>query len=205
MLTARNAARLLRRLARAREGAIAVEFAFTFPVLLIMLFGMVELENLVATQHRMFTAGSSIDAVIGRIPSLTTASETNIFAAATDIMGSTASSPPNLRVSQVIITNTGTPKYEWSDVQGAAYTPYARCAKSVLPQLLSANAPALASGQRVLVAEIQYTWASPFSYVLKQPIVLNSTTVISPRAGDVNRDWGGGSTSDTLSPACTGS
>lgn len=194
---------LLRRFTRARAGAIAVEFAFTFPVLLIILFGMIEVEQLVTTQHRMANAGASIDDVIGRLPTLTTPGEANIFADAGDIMGSTAASPPSLRVSQIIITNQNTPKYEWSDVQGSAYAAYARCATSTLPQLASANAPTLTAGQRVLVAEIQYTWKSPLSYVLKQPVVLKSTTIISPRTGEVNRDWGGGSTSDSTTPACS--
>ena len=205
MLSLRAHRSLLARFGRSSGGAIAVEFAFTFPVLLIMLFGMIEVEQLVTTQHRMANAGASVDDVIGRLPSLTTASETNIFAAAGDIMGSTATSAPNLRVSQIIITNTGTPKYEWSDVQGTVYTAYGRCAKSVLPELQSTNAPTLAVGQRVLVTEIQYTWNSPLNYVLKQPVVLHATTILSPRAGEVTRDWGGGSTSDTLTPACTGS
>ena len=205
MLTAQPRPRLLRRFGRASGGAIAVEFALTFPVLLIILFGMLEVEQLVTTQHRMANAGASIDDVIGRLPSLTTSTEANIFAAAGDIMGSTAATAPNLRVSQIVITDTGAPKYEWSDVQGSVYTAYARCAKSVLPQLSASTAPSLTTGQRVLVAEIQYTWSSPFSYVLKQPIVLKSTTILSPRTGDVNRDWGGGSTSDSLTPACKGS
>ena len=205
MLSLRTPRHTLRRFGRSSAGAIAVEFAFTFPVLLILLFGMIEVERLVTTQHRMANAGASIDDVIGRLPSLTSPSESNIFAAAGDIMGSTAAIAPNLRVSQIVITNAGTPKYEWSDVQGSVYTAYARCAKSVLPALQSANAPTLTVGQRVLVTEIQYTWQSPLNYVLKQPIVLNSTTIISPRTGDVNRDWGSGSTSDALTPACTGS
>ena len=205
MLRLRPHRSLLGRFRRSSKGAIAVEFAFTFPVLLIMLFGMIEVEQLVTTQHRMANAGASVDDVIGRLTSLTTASETNIFAAAGDIMGSTATTTPNLRVSQIIYTNTGTPKYEWSDVQGSVFTAYARCAKSVLPQLSSANAPSVAVGQRVLVTEIQYTWNSPLNYVLKQPVVLKSTTILSPRTGEVTRDWGGGSTSDTLTPACTGS
>lgn len=205
MLSLRPRRWLLGRFARSSDGAIAVEFAFTFPVLLIMLFGMIEVEQLVTTQHRMANAGASVDDVIGRLANLTTPTETNIFAAASDIMGSTAATAPNLRVSQIIITNTGTPKYEWSDVQGSVYTAYTRCAKAVMAQLQSANAPSLAAGQRVLVTEIQYTWQSPLNYVLKQPVVLHSTTILSPRTGEVTRDWGGGSTSDTLTPACTGS
>ena len=202
MLTRRPSPSWLRRFARASQGAIAVEFAFTFPVLLIILFGMIEVEQLVTTQHRMANAGASVDDVIGRLPSLTTAAETNIFAGAGDIMGSTAATPPNLRVSQIIINSNNLPKYEWSDVQGSAYSPYARCATSTLPQMVSANAPALTVGQRVIVTEIQYTWKSPLSYVLKQPVVLKSTTILAPRTGDVDRVWSSTSDSDTLNPSC---
>ena len=178
------------RFARAREGATAVEFAFTFPVLLIMMFGMIELGQLLVTQRRTENAGASIGDVIARLDTLTTVKKTDIFAAATDIMGSAATAPPNLRISQIIIMPNGTGRYEWSDSQGTTLPAFAHCAVVTSPQVLQMqqSGAALAAGSHLLTSEVRYTWNSPFGYVAKAPITVSSFSVLSPRVGSVSRE-----------------
>ena len=181
---------LLQRFARAQSGASAVEFAFTFPVLLIMLFGMIELGQLLVTQRRVENAGSSIGDVIARLDTLTTVKKTDIFAAASDIMGASATTAPDLRISQIIILPNGSGRYEWSDAQGTSLPAYAHCVPVTAPQVLQmqASGAALAAGSHILTSEVRYVWSSPFSYVMKKPITVSAFSVLSPRVGSVLRE-----------------
>jgi Flp pilus assembly protein TadG len=180
----------LRRLPAAREGAAAVEFAFTFPVLLIMLFGMVEIGQLLVAQNRLNNAGASIGDVIARLQTLDNPTEAGIFNAAADIMSTAATTAPDLRVSQVMVLSNGGLRYEWSDAQGTSMPAYAHCATANIAQLNAIQAnnnTKLAANSRVLVTEIRYTWSSPLNYVLKQPVKLFAQTLLSPRQGSVTR------------------
>ena len=181
---------LLARLLRAREGAVAVEFVFTFPILLLMLFSMVEIGNFLLVKRRLNTAGSSVGDVIARMSQIDTPTITDIFNAGGDIMGAATATPPDIRVGQVVVTPKGTFAYEWTDAQGTSMPVYAHCTATTLTQLTALQAQTatqLPTGARVLVAEMQYTWNSPLNYLLRKPIVIKSTSVFSPRQSSITR------------------
>ncbi len=174
----------LRRFLRARDGAAAVEFAFTFPILLTLLFGMIEVGQLLVAKHRADNAGSSVGDIISRLSSLTSTQETDIFNAATDIMGSAAVRPPDLRVSEIFVMPNGSLRYIWSDAQGSSMPPFSHCAAATLPQM---SATVLTPGSYFVLSEVRYAWTSPFSFVLKNGVTLSSASVLSPRTGSVTR------------------
>ena len=178
---------LLTRFRGATEGAIAVEFAFTFPVLLFLLFGMVETGQLVQTQHRIDNAGASIGDVVSRYAAIATSDETDIFNAATDIMGANAAVPPDLRISQIVMTPSGVLKWDWSDRQGIYFPSHAHCDPVVISEVQGLNAAPITPGSNVIVSEVHYKWSSPFNYVLTKPLDLKSATILSPRNGSVSR------------------
>ena len=174
----------LRRFLRAREGAAAVEFAFTFPILLTLLFGMIEVGQLLVAKHRVDNAGASVGDIISRLSSLSTTQETDIFNAATDIMGSAADRPPDLRVSEIWVKPDGSLRYIWSDSQGSSLPPFAHCAAASLPQM---SATVLTPNSYFVLSEVRYAWTSPLNFVLKDGITLSSSSVLSPRTGSVTR------------------
>jgi Flp pilus assembly protein TadG len=174
----------LRRFLRARDGAAAVEFAFTLPVLLFLLFGMVELGQLLVAKHRTDSAGSSVGDIVSRLSSVTNTQEQDIFAAASDIMGSSAVRPPDLRVSEIYVMPNGSLRYIWSDAQGSSMPAFTHCAAASLPQM---SATVLTPGSYFVLSEIRYAWNSPFNFVLKNGVILSSTSVLSPRTGSVTR------------------
>ena len=174
----------LRRFLRARDGAAAVEFAFTFPILLTLLFGMIEVGQLLVAKHRADNAGASVGDIISRLSSLSNTQETDIFNAATDIMGSAAVRPPDLRVSEIWVKQDGTLHYIWSDAQGTSMPPFSHCALASLPQM---SATVLTPNSFFVLSEVRYSWTSPFSFVLKNGVTLSSASVLSPRTGSVTR------------------
>lgn len=190
--------RPIRRLGADEGGAAALEFALVFPVLLIMLFGVVEIGSLIVTSRRTDNAAASVGDLVTRFGTLTTAQENGLFAAATDILGGGAAAVPDLRVSQVMVTAKGTKVYDWSDVQGTNLAAHAHCSLLSSADAARITPLNLTTGDYVVVSEVRYTWNSPLHSVLPVPLVLNNLNVLSPRAGSVVRDYG-----TTPPAACT--
>ncbi|MBE7217108.1 MAG: pilus assembly protein [Caulobacteraceae bacterium] len=175
------------RFVAATGGATAIEFAFCLPVLLVLLFGMIEVGQLMVVQHRSDNAAGTVGDVISRNDKLTDSQETDVFAAASDILGSSVTGKPDLRVSQIGVNAAGIAHWDWSDRQGSWFTAYQHCAVLNPSDVRGLSLVALAPGAHLLVSEIHYTWSSPLDFVLQKPIDLGATILASPRRGQVTR------------------
>ena len=176
-----------RRFLSATGGATAVEFAFCLPVLIALLFGMVELGQLLVVQHRSDNAAGTVGDVIARIDKLTDAQEADIFAAAGDILGGAVTGKPDLRVGQIAVGADGAPRWDWSDRQGGWFAAEAHCAQVKVSEVHGLDSSQLAPGAHLLVSEIHYAWSSPLDFILQKPIELTATVMASPRRGQVTR------------------
>ena len=192
------APRRTRRFWADRRGAAALEFAIVFPVMLVMLFGEVELGQMLVANRRADNAASTVGDIVARLGQMNDLQQAAAFTAATTLMAGASTGAPDLRISEVGVTSSGTKKYWWSDAQGTSLPAHAACDTLNTKDAAKLSGVSLAAGSYVILSEIQYSWRSKLHYVMKTPVNLYYENVLNPRASQVIRVRGGTST-----PSCT--
>jgi len=162
-----------------RRGAAGVEFAIIAPGMIALLFGMIEVNELVAASNRAQVVATALADVTSRDVSVTTPEMTGLFDAAGTIIFPGSAANLKMRVTSVKMVSAGKGEALWSD--GRALAPYAVGATIDLPP--SIDNPC--SGPSVIYAEVQFDFTSPIGMVLgskSYPIAQNM--VMCPRVVD---------------------
>ncbi|PHZ84878.1 TadE/TadG family type IV pilus assembly protein [Paremcibacter congregatus] len=158
--------RFMQRLRRSDKGTMLIEFAFLFPITLIMLLGGFETFRLLMAHRKANMTAMSIGNLISQNKVLSNAAVSNIFDAVDNIM-----QPLELKgngqilVSYVIGTNTGTTIT--LQCRGTADTTYASKIGAVNNEADLARLPGnftLAEFETVVVSEVVYRY---------KPVIIN--------------------------------
>ena len=113
--------------------------------------------------------------------SVTTANLTDMFAAATTILAPFPTATLKLRVSSITGDSSGTPKVDWSSVQGSGQVALTKAATVTgLPTGLIS-----AAGDNVIMAESTYTYNSTVPFVLKNGLTFTEKFYLRPRSVSV--------------------
>lgn len=136
-----------------RRGVAAVEFALTFPIMLTLLVGMVEVATTVQSLMRYNLSVHTVADLVSRCRTVNAADLTDDFMAAALIINSTKTLPPDISLVAASVSFDGT--------SGTASIDWIRGAGASIPS----NATVLASaagkgtkGSSVIVAGIQYSY-----------------------------------------------
>lgn len=168
---------LFRSFVRDRRGAAAVEFAIIAPGMLGLLFGMIELNEMVTADNRVQNVAGSIADVISRDVAVTTTEVTNVFSAASTIIFPGSASGLKMRVSSVRLTGAGRGEVLWSD--GSGFGPHVAGSNIDLPSTVEDPC----SGPSIIYAEVSYDYRSPIGLIFGTgPIALTETSVMCPRS-----------------------
>lgn len=92
---------------RAGQGVAAVEFAMVLPVMIAMLLGLTEVTSGVNMDRKLAILSRSLADLSARIPKITTAEMSNIFAAASAVMQPYGASTTQMVVSSVRVKQVG--------------------------------------------------------------------------------------------------
>lgn len=166
-----------RRLLDSRDGAVAVEFALIFPVMLTLFFGSFEVTNLLSANLKMTAAAASAAELAAGATSLTPAQLDSFGAAATLVM--TPLAPSGLKLAFASVVNggpAGTPVVAWHYEQNGA-------APIASHGLDDAALEKLGSGSVILV-QATYDYSSPVSFVLSKTYTLTDDAYAAPRSVD---------------------
>lgn len=153
----------------------AIEFALIFPLMAAILLGSVETSQVLEAKRKETNVASTVADLVAQEKSVDNADITNIFQGATMLLSPFDTSTLQVVVTSVINDSDGNPVVDWSDGYNAtARTP-------------GANMPAdfpddvVVTGSSVIVAEVTYSYTSPYGWNITGPITMRDTYYCRPR------------------------
>lgn len=158
---------------RDARGVSVVEFALILPVMLIMIFGTVEISNLMIADRKLVSATSTTADLFAQTKTVNNAEVADIFLAGRAVMQPLNLSTLSFVVSSVVADAGGVTRVDWSDGYGAA---------GLAPGSLFALPPGLiAPNQSVIVVESRYNYVSQLGKLIIAPIPLTDRFFLAPR------------------------
>lgn len=164
---------LLRRFARDTRGVSAVEFALILPVQIALLFGTVEIANVLIADRKTAIVASATADLVAQVQAVNDADMGNIFNAADAMMQPFDPAFISIVIISVVADNGGITSVAWSDARNA--TAYAPGASYTLPPGI------VGPNESVIVCEVQYSYQSDFGDLLAGTVMLTDKFYLAPR------------------------
>lgn len=156
---------LFRRFRAARAGSAALEFAIIAPMMVFLLFGSVDLLDVLNANKRVQNAAASIADVVARDTEVSNSEVTGFWAALDVLMFPDSGANTRLRVTSVNIVNSSTARVVWSEGHGMS--------ARVVNSTVTLPAAMMTPGTSVIMAEAAYSYSSPLGFLLPGPITLH--------------------------------
>jgi Flp pilus assembly protein TadG len=166
----------LRRFRRREDGVSAVEFALILPIMLILLFGCIEVGDALTIDRKVAHVASTLSDLVTQSKSVTSNDMTSIFGAAGLIVSPYSSSALKMKVSGVSVDKNGKATVAWSAASN----------DKALTKGDPITVPAAIATPNtfVVVSEVHYPYQPTVGYVMTGSFDLRSTFYLRPRASD---------------------
>jgi Flp pilus assembly protein TadG len=172
----------VRRIIRDRRGLAALEFALLAPMMVLVLFGSIELTELLATNRRAENTTASVADIISRDTTVDDDEIADLWTAGTALMFPNSAAPLRMRISSVRILSTSNAEVLWSDGHNG-YAPRASGSAVTLP------AGMMIPNTSIIMAESVYRYTPPIGVFLDVALDLEHVEYRRPRVADpVTRD-----------------
>jgi Flp pilus assembly pilin Flp len=166
-----------RRIWRNRTGVAAVEFALIAPLMVLLLFGVVEVSELLNTNRRVENTAASIADVVARDTIVDDDDIDDLWAAIDPLMYPEAAGPMKVRVTSVLITSATEAEVGWSK----GHNGFAGLAKGAA---FSLPAGLMVPDTSIIVAEVSYAYTPAINVVLGNALTLAHKEYRRPRVVD---------------------
>ncbi|MEH6694032.1 MAG: TadE/TadG family type IV pilus assembly protein [Hyphomonas sp.] len=175
------------------RGVSAVEFALIAPVMILIYFGCIELSFLMRIDRRVTSTSASLGDLTARLSTVTDQDMHEMFAAAKVMMQPYDAADSSLRITSLVDNGDGKAKVAWSDAYNLT---------ALAPGTQVTVAPGIVpSPGSVIMAEVYYTYQSPFAYVLQNERTISDTFYLRPRrVNEINRTHTGNNDGKSLGP-----
>lgn len=170
----------LRLLLRDTRGLAALEFALILPMMVVVLFGSVELTEVLTTKSRVENTAAAMADVVSRDTVIEDDEINDLWAASGTLMYPNSAVPLKLRVTSVQVETPTRAVVLWSEGHNG-YT--ARSAGSVM-SAPSLPAGLMIPGTSVIVAETDYRYTPPIGVFLDVAFDLKHIEYRRPRIAD---------------------
>jgi Flp pilus assembly protein TadG len=162
------------------QGISAIEFAFIAPVLVLVYFGCIEISFLMRIDRRVTSTSASLGDLTARLAVATDDDMAEMFQAARVMMQPYDATNAHLRITSIVDKGDGVAKVAWSD--GYKMNAYAKGATVTVP------AGIIPSPGSAIMSEVEYTYTSPFTFVLGTDTVVKDKFYLRPRrVNEINR------------------
>jgi len=164
---------IFRKIFADQKGVAATELAFVMPVLMGLIYGVVELGNALLLDRKVTAAIQTAADLVAQERAMDTTAVNEIFDAMDRIIAPYSPDAASYVISSVIMTPQGQTEVDWSDARGsAAGTPGA--AMAVPPGLVI-------EGDSVIVAEVSYNFDPILGDTLVSGFTISDAAYLKPR------------------------
>lgn len=163
------------RLLQAREGTVAIEFAFIAPLLILLFLGTIELCNALICRQKVTTMAASAADLVAQDEAMNTAQINDVFSAVNAIMYPFPTSGSKMIITSIKQDPNHTGQYivDWSQ----AYNTTAR----VKGAPITVPTGVVTTNGTVILGEISYTYTPPSNSVIKAPFTMSDSFYARPR------------------------
>lgn len=167
----------IRRFARAEQGLAALEFAIILPMMVFVLFGSVDLIDMLGANKRAQNFTASLADVVARDTEVSDAEVTGLWAAGDILMFPDSSAGMQVRISSVSIVTASNAQVVWSEGHGG-YA--ARTANSTV----ALPAAMMNPGTSIIMTETIYAYTPPLGILFTGTTQMTHTTYRRSRLVD---------------------
>ncbi len=165
--------KLLRKFRKAKSGIVAVEFAFVLPVMMVLVFGAIEVTSALVCKADVSNMASTAADLIAQESSVGTSDMNNVFASMTSIIYPYTTNGMQIVITSVVDDGKGGGMVDWSKTNtGTART---KGASVPVPTGL------ISTGGSVILTEVTYAYTTPSNYLIQLPIQMANTFYTRPR------------------------
>lgn len=185
------------RLSRDTSGIAAIEFAMIVPLMLVMIFGTIEISSGVAVDRKVSMVAQTMADLASRYTSVSSTDLTNFTTIANAMMTPYSSTPLHMTVTEVYINpTTGLGRAQWSTGYAVRATGSTVPVPAALVGRDSSNN--VLANQYLLFAEVSYLYTPAVGYVMgKAGVTLSDQTYTRPRQGNCVQYTGTSTTATT--------
>ncbi len=157
--------RRLSRFASARKGSAALEFAIIAPMMVMLLFGSVDLLDVLNANKRVQNVASSLADVVARDTEVSDAEIAGLWSAVDVLMFPSNGDNVNIRISSIMIESASTARVVWSEGHGM---------DERQPGTTVTGLPAamMNPGTSIILAETTYAYEAPLGFLLENGVTL---------------------------------
>ncbi|WP_322186173.1 TadE/TadG family type IV pilus assembly protein [Fulvimarina sp. 2208YS6-2-32] len=171
--------------ARARDGAVAIEFVLVLPILVLLYLGAFEGSKLFEVSRKANTATETIGDLVGRTRSVTLRELNNIFDVARAIISPFDPGELDVQISAISIDPQGKATVDWSRKRSGAGTQsmpgLAKGSPYALPPDLKATGNLF-----YIIVDTRYSYHSPLIHsVIASSLDIDMTYGIVPRLSSI--------------------
>jgi len=173
-------ARLVRCLRRSESGTAAVEFALILPVMLLVYIGTLEASTLITMDRKIQSVTGAVGDLVSRADTtLTAATLTDYFKAASGILTPYPTTDLIQVVTQVEVKTDGTTRTDWSrQYANGVLTTLPNTARKIPPEMVN-----ISKGKYIIVSESRMSYLPLYGIVFKTAIPLYRENYYIPRFG----------------------
>lgn len=160
---------------RAREGTVAVEFAFIAPLLITLFVGTMALCNALICRAKVTTVAASAADLVAQDETISTAQLNDVFSALNAIVYPFPSAGSRIIITSIKEDPNHAGQYvvDWSVAQnGTAHTPGAS---------ITVPTGLVTSGASVILAEVSYTYTPPSTEFISSGYTMTDSFYARPR------------------------
>jgi Flp pilus assembly protein TadG len=164
---------LLTRLAAARDGVAAVEFALIAPILILVFIGMADVAQGYMAQRRAVHIASTIADLTAQSQSVSTANLNDYFNIGALVLAPFPTAGLSQRITSITADSKGVPHVDWSQPTGSM--------TGLTDSTVTVPANLLAPGQSIIEADVSYTYANKIAWVLPTAMTFKQSAYLKPR------------------------
>jgi Flp pilus assembly protein TadG len=162
-------------LRQCESGAMLIEFALVFPILVMMFLGLVEFGEAFAVNRKLTNAASTVSDLVAQVATITPSDLNDIARVAEEIVKPYAVTPMRTVVSSVEADKDGNVKVAWSYAHGSGAAAREAGTAFTLPSGL------IEPNSSIIVAETFYQFSPSVGMFLTGPIQLSGEAFFRPR------------------------